>query len=311
MFESFKKGVDALSEGASSVGKSISDGASSVSDHISEGISDVGTHVKSTGEYIVNKFEGIEFNKLVSMGNSESTEFDTTHYFLIPDLNDSSNFTLHTYRELPKNTIDTSNLIKKKIFHLPTENYFELLKEKVLAENKSKHFSDSDFTSSTADSLSDVANTIDSANDLITNGLLIAGSLVCLANPVTGVILLGSAFLPSIASNLITSPVKHLSKKLKLSSLDSRNKDAENLAMKELQSVKPEMQINSVLKQFYHCINDKEYDPIPYLNDDCETLRLIRPVLKPVYEKIINDNSFFKKHDINSNIKNYYKAINE
>jgi hypothetical protein len=311
MFESFKKGVDALGESASSVGKSISNGASSASSQISEGYSEVEKHVKSTGDYISNKFDNIKFNKLVSMGNSESTEFDTTHYFLIPDLIDSSNFTLHTYRELPKNTIDASNLIKKKIFHLPTQDYFEILKEKVLAENKSKHFSDSDFTSSTADSLSDVANTIDGANDFISNGLLIAGSVVFLANPVTGVILLGSAFLPSIASNLITSPVKHLSKKLKLSSLDSRNKDAEDLAVKELQKVKPEIQINSVLKQFYHCINDQNYDPIPYLNDDCETLRLIRPVLKPVYESMINDNSFFKKHDISNNIKNYYKAINE
>ena len=258
---------------------------------------------------IYKDITNIEFSKLISIGSSEKTEFDTMHYFLIPNLNNAEEFTLHTYRELPTKVINENKLTKRKVFHLPSENYFQLLKNKVIEENKNNNINEEDYTGLTSNVLKNVANSIDETNQVMSNGLLIIGAIACIANPIAGIALIGSSFVPSFLSEAITGSLKGISQKLDISSVNQVNKEAEEKAIKELEEVIPTMEVNSVLSKFYKSIKDSDYEANLDLPDDKDLLALTLKVINPVYDPIINDNSFFNKQKINTNIKNYYKVI--
>jgi hypothetical protein len=69
------------------------------------------------------------------------------------------------------------------------------------------------------------------------------------------------------------------------------------------------LQVNSVLSKFYKSIKDENFEPNLEVNDESELLELTLKVVKPVYDPIINDKSFFNKKQVNNNIRNYYNVI--
>jgi hypothetical protein len=300
MFKKIKQGIEDTTKG-------IKDGTLSAYEYSAKNIGEVAE--KSMGLY--EDLKAIEFSKMISIGNSEEAQYDTTHYFLIPDLTDAENFTLHTYRELPFTVLNENKLEKKKVFHLANEEYFQILKNKVLEENKKNNIDENDYTGVTSNVLKNVANTIDSTNNILSNGLLLVGTVACLANPITGLALIGSSFMPSLLSDAITGSLKGISNKLDISSFKKVNKDAEDKALKELVKIVPTIEINSVLSKFYKSIKNKDYEPNVELPDDQKLLELTLKVIKPIYDPIINDTSFFNKKKVNENIKNYYTVISQ
>jgi hypothetical protein len=305
----------------SKITKGIISSTSDLYDKTAKGVSDISDKsieiydsttdtIKKTSSSLYDNLKSIEFSKMISIGSSETTAFDTTHYFLIPDLNNAEDFTLHTYRELPFNVINESKLEKRKIFHLPNEEYFQLLKNKVLEENKNNNIKESDdHTTITLSVLKNVSNSIDTTNNVLSNGLLLVGVVACVANPIVGIAVIGSSFMPSLLSDAISGSLKGITAKLDLSSYNQMNKNAEEKAVKELEEVTPTLQVNSVLSKFYKSIKDENFEPNLEVNDESELLELTLKVVKPVYDPIINDKSFFNKKQVNNNIRNYYNVI--
>ena len=249
---------------------------------------------------IKNKIQNTNISQLVSVSETE-LEYDTTHYFLIPDLQNKSEYILLTHREIPKN-LDKRKIIKKRVFHVSSEEKLDILKEKFLENEKNRNLNKKTFTEETGDVLTNIANNIDRSNSFITQGLITAGSLVCLINPVTGIALIAGSFVPNFTGEVLSGITNKIASKLKTVSSDKLTK-AEEKALKELQQTKPDININLALFNIEKCLNDEKYIP-EELNDDKDSL-LTKTIASPIFSEIVNNETFLSKNKINTNLKNY------
>lgn len=283
--------------------KETSDFLSKKKDTVTETLSESGDWIKEKSNELMDSVSEIEITQLFSASESTDTKYDTMHYFLLPDIVNEGEYILHTHRELPAG-IEDSKLKQKRIFHVPDEESFNVLKEMVLKE-KSKDLKETDdFQNSTGDVLNSVADSIDRTNSILTGGLITVGSIACLLNPVTGITILAGSLVPNLTGTLLQEITKGLGDKLKKNSEENREKEAENKALKELQKVKPELELNPVLLKIKRSISDKVFNPLEGYIEDEENLKLLSNILISVYEPMIE-----QENKINDNIKKYIDVV--
>ncbi len=192
---------------------------------------------------------------------------DETHYLLVPDRDTESGYSLFTKRVLPEGYSSDNDLPKRRIFQLPHEAAIESLEQLIQQELQSKKLSTLDSSSPIAERLDVIAQEIDDKSNQITNGLLIIGGVVAIANPLLGVGIAVKALIPSLGSKATSSGLDHISGILKNKSKASAQKEADKAAKKEVESLKsstPEIKINPALELLHQSLhtNDPEHDPL-------------------------------------------------
>ena len=190
--------------------------------------------------------------------------YDETHYLLVPDRDTEAGFSLYTKRVLPEGYGSDNELSKKRVFQLPNDKSLEKLELLLQQQISERNLAGLDTQSSIADRLDVIAEEIDKQSNKITNGLLIIGGIVAVANPILGVGIAVKALLPSLTSKLTTGGLDHFSGFLKKNKQASAEKDANKLAKKEIKKLAPEVSINPALTLLYTSLHtsDPDHDPL-------------------------------------------------
>ena len=291
-----------------SIGNNIQQGKSFIQDkvdinsiqkNINEGKSFVQENVINK---VKNKINDINISQLVSASETDC-EHDITHYFLIPNIKDKNEYLLLTHREIPKN-IENKKIIKKRMFHLSSEEKLDVLKEKFLEDETNKNIKTKTISDDASEVLSSVANNIDKSNNLITQGLITIGSIACLVNPVTGIALIAGSFVPNITGEILSGFTKKAANLLKTEDNVKISK-AEEKALKELQQIKPQIVFNTILFTIDKCLEDVDYNPLNSIFDKVEYSDLTIKVISSIYKEVLENESFLSKNKINSNLKEY------
>ena len=188
---------------------------------------------------------------------------DETHYLLVPDRDTEIGYSLFTKRVLPEGFSADNDLPKHRIFQLPHQQSIESLELLLHKELQYKNLTRRDTTSSIAERLDAIAKEIDDKSNHITNGLLIIGGVVAIANPLLGVGIAVKALLPSLTSKVTTSGLDHLSKILKNKKKESAEKDANKEAKKDIEKLAPEIIINPALELQHLALHTVEPDHDP------------------------------------------------
>lgn len=195
---------------------------------------------------------------------SDNQLYDETHYLLIPDRDTEAGFSLYTKRVLPEGYSGDNDLTNKRVFQLPNRESLEKLESLLKREISESKLSELDTQSTIADRLDIIAEEIDQKTNTITNGLLIIGGIVAIANPLLGVGIAAKALLPSLSSKLTSSGLDHFSGFLKKKKLESAEKNSQKLAEKEVKKLAPEITINPALSLLHSSLhtNDPDHDPL-------------------------------------------------
>lgn len=253
----------------------------------------------------VNKKTNFSFfeekmQQIVSIGSNKNIEFDTMHYFLIPNLDNYSDFHLHTFREVPENPTTNSKIVKKKIFHIPNKSYINEIYNKALDIEKNKNLEDKFKTSSI---IKNISIAIDEKNENISNALILSGVTLLLANPIVGFAFIGSSFVP----NFLSKFTNDLSKNMEV--VESE-KELEKVK-EEFKKVDPEIEINSVLYKFYESLKNEDFEPILDIKDSDRTRLLTFNAIKPFYDdKILKKKGFLSnEYFYRKSIVQYYKIL--
>jgi hypothetical protein len=271
---------------------------------VSEFAKDAGALIGQRADIVNNFVKGTHLKSLFSVSTSADSVSDTTHYFLLPSPYTANDYVLHTHRDVPEYIDEKSTVEFKRILHVPTEKHIDTLKRLVHEDMCKNALTNINSESSTAITLEQMASQIDTSNEKVTNGLMVAGVVACFVNPVTGIAIIGSSFLPNFASEFISSSFKSIAQKLKRTSMDRADQRAQETARKQMQHVPVEIRPNIVLFKIYKCVSDKDYDALADVRDDALSLRLTLPIIRANYN-LVGDWSFFSGNKINDNLKNY------
>jgi len=176
-----------------------------------------------------------------SFGTSEETQFDTYHYFLIPDMENPDTFIVNVHRVVPVGVIDESKIKKRKIFHIADESHFEKIKQEVVSQIKDEKLKSSEndisFYSESSNILKTFSHSIDQSSMMASNGLFLLGVGTLMLNPVTGIAIIASSFMPDFLTTGVSASFKSISQKLSNKSNESRNSNAEKKAIEELKKL--------------------------------------------------------------------------
>lgn len=274
-------------------------------------------------EYTSNALESVKktyldfsFKNVFSVGTSEETQFDTYHYFLIPDIENPDTFIVNVHRVVPVGVIDESKIKKRKIFHIADESHFEKIKQEVVSQIKDEKIKSSEndisFYSESSNILKTFSHSIDQSSMMASNGLFLLGVGTLMLNPVTGIAIIASSFMPDFLTTGVSASFKSMSQKLSNKSNESRNSNAEKKAIEELKKINPVINYNSTLKRFYNCLIDSEYSALLEIDDekDKKDFQLTSEILKTLFHDTVNKkDSLFQKNQTPNNVKNFINSL--
>ncbi len=248
------------------------------------------------------------FSKLKQIVTIESHDIaeDITHYFLIPDIHNVGSYILQTHRVVPSSL--SNNITQKKIFHLPSSSSLQELEDLVFTKEKSRLKKDSKSNTVISGTLDDVANAIDINNSKLTNGLWVVGGIICLANPITGMAVIGASLMPNIVNHVISRTAKNIANSLESSAQEKAEKKNEDLARKKLTKHKPEVVINTILSKIEKAAQNSDYEPNVDFEDSAEIRELTYPLLKKMFP-ISQKGMFFDKQLLPENIMRYFEVL--
>jgi len=190
--------------------------------------------------------------------------FDETHYLLVPDPETEENYSLFTKRVIPEGFSCENDLPKSKIFHLSNHSEVEKIEELLIQNISNEEIKKLDASSPLADRLENLANEIDKKSNHITNGLIVIGGAVAIANPLLGVGIAAKALLPSLTSSLTTNSLDHIAGLLKKKKQTAAQNAAKQKAEKAYKKINPIIQVNLTLKLLSLSISstDPQHDPL-------------------------------------------------
>mgnify|MGYP001267069615 CR=1 FL=1 len=247
-------------------------------------------------------FTSKKFKSLISIGTHDKPE-DITYYFLIPDVNKSEGYILQTHRIVPDNVVDESKLVKRQMFQVPSIEAINILRGMVQDKIEGELLDNNGISGFASDTLSDLANTIDESNNVVTGGLLLVGGIICFSNPIGGAIIIGSSLLPDVIMGAVSDATNRVSSKLKNISVNSNKKEAKKLTNK----IAPEVVVNSMLSKVDKARFDNNYEPNTDIQDSSDIVLLTYPLLKSLFPRV--EKGFFKKSSLPGNIDRYFTVF--
>lgn len=281
--------------------KKLMDGVSDASS-LARSITDSG--IKSVSEV----FKGIKIFGSLTVSSSENTEFDETHYVLVPLLGEERDFAIYTKRVLPPDIGTINSLPKARIFHVPDESGKELLERKLIEDIVEKKLPNSSGTSEFADALEKLADQIDRETNKLSGGLVLIGGAVAVLNPLLGVGIAAKGLLPSIGTKASKIGAEYLGNKLRGRNKSSETLKAQKEASKEVQRLKPQIYPNPILRSLDAIATNPETDFDPNFDhrnwvDEFESLQLYTvttEAIQEVYQEILESTNLepYQKHHI-------------
>jgi len=194
------------------------------------------------------------------------------------------------------------------VFHLPSQEALKTLYALVVDKTKQTHRSNSDLRSATSGVLVDMAESIDKGNHALTQGLFVIGDVICLINPITGVAAIGSALMPSVVADLVSSTSKRLGNTLKVRSESEREEQSKKLAAKALEKTTPTIMINTVLAKMDKARYDVNYEPNTDFEDTAEIVALTSPLIKALF-LARRQRTFFTGSSLPDNAQRYFEVL--
>jgi len=236
---------------------------------------------------------------------------DQTHYCLIPDRETELGYSLYIKRVLPEGVSTDNDLPKLRVFQLPHQQSLKSLEKLLHHEISSKQRAKIDTTSSIAERIDIIADEIDAKSNHITNGILLIGGVVAIANPLLGVGIAAKALLPSLSSKVTNSSLGHLSDVLKRKKQSSARKEASkqaDQAIKKINQIPCEIKINPLLELLDQSLytDDPNHDPLTeslHLWDDLSESRhtiIAAEAVSTIYANRLENNAskFLHPNDI-------------
>jgi len=195
---------------------------------------------------------------------SESVQFDDKHYFLVPYSLEDCGFIIHSLRALPDGIPPVNDLQKRRIFHLPTLEHQKLLLN--LVTDQTEEIVRSSDQSRTGDSLFSIADAIDKYDNKITNGLILVGGIVAIANPVTGVAIAAHALIPGVGAFLTKAGLKWTGEKLNRVELEQKIEKAKTKVLSQFSEAKTFCISNPLLRELEVALSTtkEEHDPMKF-----------------------------------------------
>lgn len=205
------------------------------------------TQLKEQGLNSVNELIGKTrlFGSLTA--DTEETQYDETHYFFVPIVGDEVTNAVYSKRVLPPDVGAENSLPKLRVFHLPDETATSRLEDAIVNSIVTKR-TEADGSSDIADTLENIALSIDKETQKVSGGLLIIGGVVAVINPIAGIGIAAKALLPSVGSHLSKSGAKFIGNKLRKRNQSAAEKSAHKKASKEVKNLKPQIYVNSLLR---------------------------------------------------------------
>lgn len=188
-------------------------------------------------------------------------QFDEKHYFVIPFVKSSTNFSLHTMRCLPNSIPEINNLPKRRIFHFPNGHYEASLKAHMLQTVREHSISTH---KEKVSSLEQLANDIDALDSKLTYGMLFVGGLAAIFNPLLGLGIAAKAITPGIPSLLTKYGLRPAGEKLSKSQIEKEAKSAEEQVSNEFSEANTIKVVNPMLQELELALrtSEREHDPL-------------------------------------------------
>lgn len=186
-----------------------------------------------------------KFKCLISV-STHTVQEDITNYYLIPDIHNPGTHIIQTHRIVPCGLGE--KILKKRVFQVSSIESLKTFRSLVINDTNQKENS-----TVTSDTLTSIADSIDASNSQLTNGLLVIGGAICLAEPISGVEVIGSGFTPNIKTESVTH------------------------------SVKPLVVVNKVLSELEKAANNSDYEPSINLDDPKKVAQQTFPLLRQLF----------------------------
>ncbi len=208
------------------------------------------------------------FTSIESSIQTQKTLYDEKHYFVVPYHLSEYQFALHTMRCLPDGVPPLNELEKRRVFHFANEHSEFMLKQYMQQSAMDivhQQYQDN------PNGLETLANNIDTLDKKITKGMLLAGGLTALINPVLGVGIAVKALTPGVSSLINSFALKPGGKKLQEHQLEKSLKEAQQSIQKQFEDTKTLKVVNPILKELEFALNttEEQHDPLldPNLGD--------------------------------------------
>lgn len=207
---------------------------------------------------------------LVSAERSKQfmVQYDEKHYFVIPFALVDTGFILHTMRCLPDGVPEINDLPKRRVFHLPGDQYEALLRHHLVDGARALAGEQRAGKVSTLESL---ANDIDALDTKLTYGMLLVGGIAAFFNPLVGAGIAAKAMLPGIAGMLNKYGLRPVGEKLTQSQVAAELKKAEDEVLSQFSESSTCKVVNPILQELELALrtSEQEHDPLidPNLSD--------------------------------------------
>lgn len=244
---------------------------------------------------------------LFSSSKDPENIINIMHYYCIPDPVNVGEYLINTRRELSED-IDEKSLPQKRVFHVHKEEAISKIRESMIEMDTEKMRGEHEKDSFSGDSLVNIANHIDKANEKISGGVLIAGAATCLFNPVIGVAIITKSLIPSIgakvASELLGGSGNSINKWSK-DKIDIKVDETVKAAHKDNQ---PIIEPNIILYKIDKALNDRAYNPFCETSElDSDTLLTV-PMIKDVYSDYLGS-GFFERSTLSKLLIKYLNHL--
>ena len=208
------------------------------------------------------------FTSIESSTQTQTTLFDEKHYFVIPYHLSEYQFALHTMRCLPDGVPPLNELEKRRVFHFANE-HSEFMLQQYMQQSAMdivhQQYQDN------PNGLETLANNIDTLDKQLTKGMLLAGGLTALINPVAGIGIAAKALTPGMSSLINTFALKPGAKKLQKHQLEKSLKEAQKNIQTQFEDTTTLKVVNPILKELEFALNttEEQHDPLldPNLGD--------------------------------------------
>ena len=158
------------------------------------------------------------------------------------------------------------------------------------------------------DSLVNIANHIDKANENISTTVLLAGAATCIINPVLGVSIISKTLIPSIGAKVASELLQGSGNSINKWSKERTEEKAQKEIAKNLKKAEPVIEPNLILYKINTGLNDRTYNPMLETTDDEHDVKILSSALKEVYSDYLGD-GFFDKSNLSTHMKKYISHL--
>ncbi len=269
---------------------------------VREGIERVQDALESGLSFVKSSINQIPFFASVEATSQGAELRDETHYFLVPYRIEECAYVLYSTRRIPEGYAAVNDLPRLRVFHLPGSGSEVLLEElifKDLLQRKRQTAKDDEV--SVGDRLNELADEIDKHSRYVTGGLLLAGGVAAIANPLLGAGIAAKALFPALGAAFSREGLKHVGEKLNLWKREKEEKVRHAETKAEINSSgEVKLEVNPLLQALDKALDtsEEEYDPLFEFDlgefemtgwNSREILQLTAKVLSDVYADLIDE----------------------